>query len=584
VRCPPGTTYALIFDPATGTYAQLSVPLLTTSPLPATALPLVESGAGTVGVATKYAREDHVHPTGGGGVPSNATPVMDGAATAGLSALYARGDHVHPTDSTRVGIANDRTALAGVNTATFSTVFLKEAGREGIFVWKTGNFSSYVAADPLQGVIVASSLVASTSGAWVRVVHGYLTPEWFGAPKNGASDDSVAINSALQFAALIGLPEVILSGNPYTIANSIVPVTGVRLRGSGAWARVNSNTNIAVLLDLAHAPLIQGGLANIKFVNASAANASAVGMKLDACQRCVFENLEFYNYDAGIGIFIQPTIVYNGTDAGNYGQDYHNFVFNELTNIMVSKCNIGMVLRGGPSPAVTTNVITLNNYHNLCFRNVTAEGLRCDWYNDNDHFYNLFVNLVTNGAVGVHLSPTDNTNWIGVAAHHFYSLTIVRDNGINPTGVYGIAMFNAPGCLFLAVGSDNQWDGTYFYNPLNVETYILSSWMHFPTSDTSANTLTNRLADITQSTMTRQCNTVTAVGGTTSTVVTFPQRMYRAPSPGFGEVRLIPLMDTGAIRFYVDYNTITATGFTIRYSAAVPSSFAMQWSAEVYSV
>ena len=32
------------------------------APLPATATPLVESGSGAVGTATKYAREDHVHP------------------------------------------------------------------------------------------------------------------------------------------------------------------------------------------------------------------------------------------------------------------------------------------------------------------------------------------------------------------------------------------------------------------------------------------------------------------------------------------------------------------------------------------
>ena len=34
---------------------------------PATAIPLVEAGTGAVGVATKYAREDHVHPLGPGG-------------------------------------------------------------------------------------------------------------------------------------------------------------------------------------------------------------------------------------------------------------------------------------------------------------------------------------------------------------------------------------------------------------------------------------------------------------------------------------------------------------------------------------
>jgi len=54
--------------------------------LPATATPLVESGAGAVGVSLKYAREDHVHPAaaGGGGsgdVVGPASAVADRIAT-----------------------------------------------------------------------------------------------------------------------------------------------------------------------------------------------------------------------------------------------------------------------------------------------------------------------------------------------------------------------------------------------------------------------------------------------------------------------------------------------------------------------
>jgi hypothetical protein len=65
---PAGTTYALIFNPATGQYVQIPISLLGSGSLaPATALPLVESGAGAVGVSVKYAREDHVHPALGGG-------------------------------------------------------------------------------------------------------------------------------------------------------------------------------------------------------------------------------------------------------------------------------------------------------------------------------------------------------------------------------------------------------------------------------------------------------------------------------------------------------------------------------------
>lgn len=53
--------------------------------VPATAVPLVESGSGTVGTSVKYAREDHVHPTGGGGGGTSVTisDTPPGSPTAG---------------------------------------------------------------------------------------------------------------------------------------------------------------------------------------------------------------------------------------------------------------------------------------------------------------------------------------------------------------------------------------------------------------------------------------------------------------------------------------------------------------------
>jgi hypothetical protein len=65
---PAGATYALIFNPTTGQYVQIPISLLGSGSLvPASAVPLVESGAGAVGTSVKYAREDHVHPAFGGG-------------------------------------------------------------------------------------------------------------------------------------------------------------------------------------------------------------------------------------------------------------------------------------------------------------------------------------------------------------------------------------------------------------------------------------------------------------------------------------------------------------------------------------
>ena len=102
---------------------------------PSSAAPAMD-GTAAAGVATTYARGDHVHPTDTSryaatnpngyqtaaqvtaAVPaaSSTTPAMDGAAAIGTGVAFARNDHVHPTDTSRapvIGVVNASNAAAG---------------------------------------------------------------------------------------------------------------------------------------------------------------------------------------------------------------------------------------------------------------------------------------------------------------------------------------------------------------------------------------------------------------------------------------------------------------------------------------
>lgn len=59
---------------------------------PGSYTPLTDSGAGAVGSANAYSREDHRHPLN----VSASNPLGMGAASPGTSGNYARADHVHP--------------------------------------------------------------------------------------------------------------------------------------------------------------------------------------------------------------------------------------------------------------------------------------------------------------------------------------------------------------------------------------------------------------------------------------------------------------------------------------------------------
>lgn len=68
--------------------------------------------------------------------------------------------------------------------------YLREAGRDGLFVFEAGNLAALVSADPLQGMCVApSGAPTGASGAWVRRVEGPINVRWFGAAADFVTDD-----------------------------------------------------------------------------------------------------------------------------------------------------------------------------------------------------------------------------------------------------------------------------------------------------------------------------------------------------------------------------------------------------------
>jgi hypothetical protein len=125
------------------------------------------------------------------------------AAQAAAEAAAASVDHI---------TVSSRSLLKAVDTSTHSTVYLTETGREGIFVWRAGDYSAQITADPLEGIYVKADAVAATAGAWVRQA-GYhvsgLDIRWFGAvPQGNPSDTTTAIQRAMNLAATVSVGRV----------------------------------------------------------------------------------------------------------------------------------------------------------------------------------------------------------------------------------------------------------------------------------------------------------------------------------------------------------------------------------------
>jgi hypothetical protein len=146
-----------------------------------------------------------VDDTGNGGARLQAVPVgPDGAPidAVGMVLVDPSGALVPVSALNMVGAAT-RVSLANITIASLSagaSRYLVETGRKGVFVWNPANLAALVAADPLQGVLVApTNDPTGNSGAWVRHVEGFHNVKWWGAIGDDVTDDGPAFAAALVY-------------------------------------------------------------------------------------------------------------------------------------------------------------------------------------------------------------------------------------------------------------------------------------------------------------------------------------------------------------------------------------------------
>ena len=135
------------------------------------------------------------------------------AAASDLAAIYVT---IAEIEAKMVARYATRAEIKALTSVAGLTVYLTEAGREGEWIFRAGDFSDYIAADTQEGLYLKADDTAASSGAWVRTNTEMLAlPEWFGAVGDAkkfnwttgkwdnnasATNDTVAVNAALQWA------------------------------------------------------------------------------------------------------------------------------------------------------------------------------------------------------------------------------------------------------------------------------------------------------------------------------------------------------------------------------------------------
>lgn len=219
------------------------------------------SASGSAGTATTKAAE----------AAASATAAANSATSAGTSASNASTSASAAAASAAVldGIATngavaqavDLAALKALDTTKVKSAYVMDSYRRGIFVWKTGNFSSQITNDTTQAIYVKANAIAATAGAWVRSdAEQEWLPYWFGAVLDGVTDDTAAFQAAYDLMSTGGAGSLrIPSGASVRINGTLTVRKRCTLRGNNINTGSPGNNTTSLYTSYQHVKLGASG-------------------------------------------------------------------------------------------------------------------------------------------------------------------------------------------------------------------------------------------------------------------------------------------------------------------------------------
>jgi hypothetical protein len=241
---------------ATTAFVTAAIAAIGAGAVPASATPIIESGAGAVGVSVKYAREDHIHPLSGttflqagtGAVTRVAqdkmresVSVLDFGA-AGNGSITASGTGTDDSTAFFQAWSTGRQVIVPPGNYRLTSSGLHLVGTAG-FVFLPG-----AVVCPDAGVTIQFNTLVQAGRYRIFGNNGTITgirsvyPEWWGAVHDGTTDDAPAINKAIasvenSASSVGGEYSLTFDKGVYAIASTITfsPTATIqwRIRGAG---------------------------------------------------------------------------------------------------------------------------------------------------------------------------------------------------------------------------------------------------------------------------------------------------------------------------------------------------------------
>lgn len=185
-------------------------------------------------------------------------------------------------------------------------------GGHGDFRFDDSDNSASVTADPGQGIYVPpNSDTSGASGCWVRQYSGALNVKWFGATGNGSTDDTTAIQNAIDQARNTAstTAEVYMPAGTYITSSTLNITTNfLKLRGDSLGGYSGTETSSTIIQSTAakiiySAVQAQGGT-EFEGLTIKGNSSTTHGIHLYTGNRSTVKRCSLEDMQTGIGLQI----------------------------------------------------------------------------------------------------------------------------------------------------------------------------------------------------------------------------------------------------------------------------------------
>lgn len=193
------------------------------------------------------------------------------------------------------GYAADRIAMKALDTTKNAFVYLGEAGREGIFAWRTGNYSAISAIDAQEGVYVKATAIATSAGSWERIYqNAEVDVRWFGAKTDGLASYSTNCQAAIDFLQALGNGTALFPGSfrcdsIVTVGSAPIALVGNAPGGNlpNASAIYSTTANTTVVLFNGNT---RGEIRNLLVASNNFSSTACAAVRLTNCVQTKVDN------------------------------------------------------------------------------------------------------------------------------------------------------------------------------------------------------------------------------------------------------------------------------------------------------